>query len=149
MPCNLFQAPTRSKLFSGPRLLRRVSFLAAGQAMSGTTNAKPRDDFAGPHRFATFRGLISSRHRDACRPVVTSFRVALSEVSSIGLPSIHNFTLHLALSAGIQVARLAPRPLPSAPVSRLGIILKHCVEVVAARSPQVHPQYGARTTARH
>lgn len=91
-------------------------------------NAKPRDEFAGPHRFATFRGLISSRYRDARRPVVTGFRVALSKVSSIGLPSIHDFTLRLALPAGIQVARLASRPRSSAPVLRFGIILKHRVE---------------------
>ena len=89
-----------------------------------TTNAKPRDEFAGLHRFATCRGLTWSRHRDARRPVVTGFRVVLSEASSIGPPSIHDFTLRLAIPAGTQVARLASRPLSSAPVPRFGIILK-------------------------
>jgi hypothetical protein len=92
------------------------------------TNAKPRDEFAGPHRFATFRGLISSRHRDACRPVVTGLKVVLSEVSSIGLPSIHNFKLRLASPAGFQAARLASRPRSCAPVLRFEIILKRRVE---------------------
>ena len=91
-------------------------------------NVKPRDEFAGLHRFATCGGLISSRHRDSCRSVVTGFRVALSEVSSIGLRSIQDYTLRLAIPAGIQVAQLASRPLSSAPVPRFGIILKHRVE---------------------
>ena len=79
-------------------------------------NAKPRDGFAGPHRFATFRGLISSRHRDVCRPVVTGFGVALSKVSSIGLPSIHDVTPRLALPRRGHVARLASRLRSSASV---------------------------------
>ena len=49
------------------------------------TNAKPRDEFAGLYKFATGRGVFSSRHRDACRPVAIGFCVALSGVSSIGL----------------------------------------------------------------
>lgn len=35
-------------------------------------------------------GHISSRQRDACRPVRAGFIVVLSEVSSIGLPSIQD-----------------------------------------------------------
>jgi hypothetical protein len=35
------------------------------------TNVKPRDEFAGLHRFAIYRGLTTSRHRDAYRRVVT------------------------------------------------------------------------------
>jgi len=91
------------------------------------TNTKPRDDFAGLHRFATCRGLTSSRHRDVCRPVVTGFRVALWEDSSIGLPSIHDFTLQVA-SPRVKVAPLASRPLSSASVLRTGTILKYRIE---------------------
>ena len=74
------------------------------------TNVKPRDEFAGLHRFATCRGLIASRHRDVCRAVVTGFRLALSEVSSIGLLSIPDFTRRPGIPAGCDVARLASRP---------------------------------------
>jgi len=52
-----------------------------------------RDGFAGLHGFATFGGLISSRHRGACRSVITGVRVVLSVVSSIRLLSIPDFTL--------------------------------------------------------
>src|SRR3990172_8047177 len=91
------------------------------------TNTKPRNDYAGLHRLATCRGLTSSRHRDACRPVVAGFRVALSEVSSIGLISIHDFTLRPA-PAGVQLAPLRSRPLASSSVLRVGIILNHRIE---------------------
>lgn len=97
-------------------------------ARTPRTNAKPRDEFAGLHRFATCRGFISSRHRDGCRSVVTGYKVALLDISSIDMPSIPGFTLRLDLPGGIQVARLAPRPLSLASVPRLGIILKHSVE---------------------
>jgi hypothetical protein len=113
------------------------------------TNVKPRDEFAGLHRFATCRGLVSSRHRGVCRPVVTGFRLTMSEGSSIDLLSIHDYTRRPSVPAGFHVARLASRPQSSAPRPRLGLILKHRARVVAARSPQVHPQYGARTTAKH
>ena len=66
---------------------------AHGPSTSSATNAKPRDQCAGLHRVATCRGLISSRHRDACRPVVTGFSVVLLEVSSIGPSSFQYFTL--------------------------------------------------------
>lgn len=93
-----------------------------------STNAKPRVNFAGLHRFATCRGFISSRNRDACRSVITGFRVALSEVSPIDLTSFSGFTPRLDLPAGIKAARLAPRPLSPAPVPRPGITLKQSVE---------------------
>lgn len=99
----------------------------AGGTSVSATNAKPRNDVAGLHRLATCCGLTSSRHRDVCRPVVAGFRVALSEVSSIGLISIHDFTLRLA-PAGVQVASLASRPLSSTSVPRFGIILNHRFE---------------------
>lgn len=98
------------------------------RSTNAAANAKPRDEFAGLHTFATCRGLISSRHRDACRPVIAGFCVALLEVSSIGPPSIQVFTLRLTLPAGIEVSRLAPRPWGPAPVPRPGITLKHRVE---------------------
>ena len=75
------------------------------------TNVKPRDEFAGLHRFATCRGLISSRHRDVCRSVVTGFRLSLSEVSSIGLLSIHNFTRRQGIPAGISSGATRVTPL--------------------------------------
>src|SRR3990172_4567038 len=86
------------------------------------TNAKPCNDFAGLHRLATCCGLTSSRHCDVCRPVVAGFRVALSEVSSIGLISIHDVPLRLT-PARVQVAPLASRPLSSPSVPRVGLIL--------------------------
>ena len=82
------------------------------------TNAKPRDEFAGLHRFATCRGLISSRYRGVCRLVVTGFRVSQSG----------RFIDRSALHSRLHTKQLARRPLSSAPGSRLGIILGHRVE---------------------
>jgi hypothetical protein len=45
----------------------RVDRRSRMTARMPATNAKPRDEIAGLHRFATCRGIISSRHRDACR----------------------------------------------------------------------------------
>ena len=56
------------------------------------TNAMPRDEFAGLYECAISRNIFSSRDRDACRPVVTGFCVALSGISSIGLLSIRDLT---------------------------------------------------------
>lgn len=94
---------------------------------NAAANAKPRDEFAGLHSFATCRGLISSRHRDACRPVITGFCVALLEVSSIGRPPFRSSDYGYP-PPGIEVSRLASPPWRPAPVPRLGITLKHRVE---------------------
>lgn len=70
----------------------RRTFKHGGGAIMRSTNAKPRDEFAGLHGLATFRGPISSRHRDACRLLVTGLEVRVSDISSIGLPSIHEYS---------------------------------------------------------
>jgi hypothetical protein len=57
-------------------------------------NAKPRNEFAGLHRFATCSGLISSRYRGVCRPFVAGFRVAQSG------GFIDRFTLHSDFALG-------------------------------------------------
>ena len=115
--------------WAGRRHFRFIRYLVGAHrpgrqyhARMPATNAKPRDEFAGLHRFATCRGLFSSRHRDACRPVVTGLSVVLSELSSIGPLSIQDFTRRVVLPTGMQVRRLASRPL-CVPVPRLGIVL--------------------------
>ena len=94
-------------------------------------------------------GVAWSPHRDAYRHVVTGFRGALSKVSPIGLPSNQDFTPRRVRPRGIHLGRLVSCPLRAVPVFRLGMTLKHRSRVVAARSPQVQPQYGARATAEH
>ena len=61
---------------------------------------------------------------------VCHYRLQSSAVGSFTDRSdlFFGFTPRLDLPAGIKVARLAPRPLSSAPVPRLGITLKHSVE---------------------
>lgn len=115
-------------------------------SLSGGSNAKPRDDFAGLHRFATCRGFIPSRHRDACRSVPTGFGVKLSWMSSIGLLSSYDFTLPMAVAKALT-ARLASRPLSYAPVLRAGTILKHHGKVGRCPFASGTPATGARTTA--
>jgi len=83
------------------------------EARMPATNAKPRDQFAGLRGLATFRGPISSRHRDVCRPVVTGLEVGISEVSSIGLPSINEYR-HVASSRNHRKPRAAQTPLVDA-----------------------------------
>ena len=58
--------------------------------------------------------------------------------------SVSGLILRLTLPAGITAAQLALRPLLQ--FTGTGI-LKLASRVAAARSPQVHPQHGARATA--
>lgn len=86
------------------------------------TNAKPCDEYAGLYKFATSRGFISSltvTHRLQTR--------ALGWLTD-RFDLFSGFTPRLNLPAGIKAARLAPRSLSSAAVSRLGITLEHSVE---------------------
>ena len=92
------------------------------QMQSPATNSQ---GFTGlPLAVASFRhvtvtraGLSLPASESGCR-----------KFSSIGVLSIHDYTLHSGIPAGIPVTRLASRPLPRAAVSRLGIILKHRIE---------------------
>jgi hypothetical protein len=86
-----------------------------------------------------FRGLISSRHRDACRPDVTGFRVGLSAnfIDSSALRSRLHTTPE---TSHARVARLTSRRRSSATVLRVGMMLKPLSRVVTARSPQARPQ---------
>jgi hypothetical protein len=126
----------------------RVDRRSRMTARMPATNTKPRDEIAGL-QFATYRGISSSRHRDACRSVVTGFGLALSVDFIDRAALLSRLHIRPGIPAGIQAARLAPRPLPPAPVPRLGQSSNIVSKGVAARSPQVHPQHGARTTAKH
>ena len=66
--------------------------IPSSRASMPATKAKPRDELAGPRGLATLRGLVSSRHRNACRIVVTGLKVGVSEDSSIGLPSFREYS---------------------------------------------------------
>jgi hypothetical protein len=91
------EASTRSAIALAARSIVAPSRSSAGATVR-STNAKPRDEFVGLRRLATFCGLSASRHRDVCRPVVTGLKVGVSEVSSIALPSIHGFS-HVVISS--------------------------------------------------
>src|ERR1039458_3306109 len=66
----------------------------------------------------------------------------------MGLLSIHDVTTRLA-PAGVQVARLASRPLSSASVPQIGIIPKHRVEgghrPVASGAPATRGAHNSET----
>ena len=51
-----------------------------------SAKAKPRDNWAGLQGLVTKGDIISSRYRDARRPVIAGFEVTLLEVSSIDRP---------------------------------------------------------------
>jgi hypothetical protein len=108
---------SRSRIFRVIQLLsRRARSLGhQRQARLPTTNAKPRDDYAGPDKFATCSGLISSRHRGACWTVVTGWRYR---------------EFHRYVCSPITTSFYANRVTTSssAPVPRLGIILRHRLE---------------------
>ena len=85
----------------------RASSLFLPRGAVPSVNAKPRDAFAGLLRLVTWGDVDSPRYRDACRAVVTGFRVMLLEVSSIDLTSVFGFTLRLNLPVGTTVANSA------------------------------------------
>ena len=112
-----------------------------GASFSEGSNAKPHDDFAGLHRFATCRGFISSRHRNVCRPVLAGFGVVLSEISSIGL--LPFTTSRNAWPSPRLISRDSRHALYRLlRFSESGLSSNIMARLVAARSPQVHPQQG-------
>lgn len=84
----------------------------------------PRDG-RGASRLPPMWLGVSSRHRDACRPLITGYRVTLQDMSSIVLTSVSGCTTPASPRRDIR-GHTAPRP--QVPRPRPGMILEHSVE---------------------
>ena len=91
-------------------------------------NAKPRDAVAGLHGFATCRGFVSSRHRDACR--ASRHRLESNTVEKF----IDRYVLNFRPTIRPKSPRRDPSDAPRgttfsyAPAFRPGINLERSVE---------------------